>query len=91
VKLGPDHILEPSHCLNCKKELDACSVINEDGSAEVPDDGDITICIYCGHVMAFDKHAKLRQITDREMHAVAGDPRLVAISQAIAKTKSNVN
>ncbi len=92
MKVGPDQFLALDHCLNCKCQLDACSVINDDGSEEVPNDGDITICVYCGHVMAFDHQARLREMTDGEARAVAGDARLLAISRAIAEArKSHVN
>jgi hypothetical protein len=65
-------------CLNCGKVLDAAT--NYEGYE--PIEGGITICIYCGHIMAFDAQLKFRQLTDEEMLAIAGDKRILKLQEA---------
>jgi hypothetical protein len=74
--------MPPSRCLNCRKVCDAATGIN----AKKPKPGDITICLYCGHVMAFDNHRRLRPLTDDEMHAVAGDKLILKVQAARLQT-----
>ncbi|PWT75884.1 MAG: hypothetical protein C5B60_04750 [Chloroflexi bacterium] len=54
------------------------------GSNE-PNEGDISICLKCGHLSAFDANKRLRPLTDDEMIAVAGDPRVIQLQKARAK------
>jgi hypothetical protein len=68
-----------SACLNCGKGLDASSVHSIEQPSRGPGDGDITICIYCRHVMAYRADLSLRPLTDAEIVDVAGDPRLVSM------------
>ena len=49
-----------------------------------PSPGDITLCIRCGHVMAFDEGLRFRQLNDEEIKDVAGDPRIIAVQKARA-------
>jgi hypothetical protein len=80
--------LPVSHCPNCDKVLDAATAI-ERGARPKP--GDITICLDCGHLMAFGDDLRVRPLTDAEMVEVAGDPRIVAaqaVTAAWRKRKS---
>jgi hypothetical protein len=52
-----------------------------------PRPGDVTICIECGHIMAFDGDLGMRPLTDAEMIAVAGDRNIIMAQRAIAETK----
>jgi len=72
-----------NHCPNCHKYLDAATCISSQGAAPEPDD--ITICAYCGHLMAFDDTLRLRQLTSTEIYAVAGDPLILAAQRARSK------
>jgi hypothetical protein len=47
-----------------------------------PKPGHITVCIGCGHLMAFAEDMRLRNLTDAEMYEIAGDPRLIAVQCA---------
>jgi hypothetical protein len=60
--------------------MDAASNAFDDNYEPEPDD--ITICLYCGHVMAFDKRLKFRELTDDEIKLVADDKRILAIQKA---------
>ena len=79
-------IMKCSDCLSCGKHLDACSGVETGG--RTPSPGDITICLYCGHLMAFSDTLGLRDLTDAEIHDTALDPRVCAVMQAIKETKS---
>jgi hypothetical protein len=74
--------LQPSPCTNCGKINDAATYIGS--GKETPSPGDISICYYCSHIMAFDEKLKLRELTDAEIIEVAGDPRLILASDALA-------
>jgi hypothetical protein len=46
-----------------------------------PREGDIMVCLGCGHVMIYaDDHGAMRQPTDEEMAEIGGDRRVVAIN-----------
>jgi hypothetical protein len=70
--------LEWSPCLACGKLMDAAT--NFDG--HVVAEGGIGICFYCGHIMAYDAQLKLRNLTDEEMIAIAGDKKILTIQEA---------
>lgn len=88
MKTGPDHRVNPaSNCLNCGHKLDAATAVDNDDADErtlVPRPGALTICIACGHLMAFDLDMTMRELTSAEMHEMAGDPRILAIQRARA-------
>lgn len=79
------HVMPTSKCLNCGYEMDRASCVNNDCA---PDPGDITICMSCGHLMAFADDLSLRALTDAEMVAVAGNKRIVDIQRARAGVMS---
>jgi hypothetical protein len=68
-------------CLNCDKEFDMATCIGETGQVK-PSPGDITMCLYCGHVMAFDEDLSPVELDDEQMHDIAGDKRILALQQA---------
>jgi hypothetical protein len=73
--------LEP--CVECGHPLDAATLpFNEKIK---PRPGDISICIVCGHLTAFTTNMHRRALTDKEMHEVAGDPRILQMQAARAK------
>ncbi len=68
-----------SYCLDCGGLCDAATAFERR-----PKSGDITVCLYCGHVMAFDRKLRLRELTPQEMYEIAGSPRILAIQRARA-------
>lgn len=52
-----------SRCIRCDAKLDATTGVMSD----IPKEGDISICSYCGKVMIFTNDKKLRAATDEEM------------------------
>jgi hypothetical protein len=72
-------------CINCGKELDmAMSILH----SKKPKPGDITICLTCGHIMAFGEQLKFRNLTNEEMLTIAGNKTLLAIQKARATLKN---
>ena len=65
-------------CPSCNRIFDRATGIGQ----RQPKEGDITICIECGHLMAFNSNLTVRDLTDEEMHEVAGDPRIIAVQKA---------
>ena len=63
------------HCLWCGKHLDAATDIEQDGN--VPTDGDLSICLYCGHLAIYqssDQGLILRSPTVHERAEALADP-----------------
>ena len=52
------HVVREQKCLKCNEYLDRST--NADGSPNRPKEGDITICIYCSHIMEFDGKGNFR-------------------------------
>lgn len=77
--------LAEDHCLNCGKQIDAASSYGDD--ARDPRAGDITICIECGHIMAFGDDLKVRALNDQEMQYVAGNREVLLMQRALAAVK----
>jgi len=42
-----------------------------------PSDGDLTVCLYCGHLMVFGPNLSLRELTSDEMRDAAGNPEVL--------------
>lgn len=92
MKIGKDHFGEEHACLNCGKLLDgATGVMNDDDPRNdiKPTPGSITICIECGHIMAFKNGGGFRNLSNSEMLDIAGDSRILAISKAIDFARNN--
>ena len=82
--LGPDILVPKSKCLSCGKALDGATCVGEKATPKV---GDITLCIYCGHLMAFGDDMMFRELNDEEMHEMAGDYRILMAQKARQKMK----
>ena len=71
-------------CLGCGAQNDAATeTFGEEASP--PEGGDVTVCIYCGHISVFNADLTLRNPTDEEIHIIAGDERILKIQKARAK------
>lgn len=88
MKLGIDRKVPDSKCLNCGEALNgATGVMKEDGEDRAPQDGDVTVCYNCAHIMAFAESGGFRPLTDGEMYAVAGDKAVLAVVRAIGEAR----
>lgn len=84
MEIGAPRRLVPSKCLSCGIENDVATSVDGDCS---PEPGDVTVCFYCGHIMAYDDDLKLRELTREEQIAMAGDQRILAVQRARARKK----
>jgi len=78
--LGQPQHTKPSYCIDCKKIIDGASCVNEESK---PSPGDITICLYCGAVMAFNDDLLLRSLTDDEKEFVKDDKTMQKLLRKI--------
>jgi hypothetical protein len=70
----PRRLRKKIHCLNCGELVDGAKGINVETG---PNPNDISICMHCGHVAVYGEKLKLRELTDAEVVAIAGDPVIV--------------
>ncbi|MBO4228364.1 hypothetical protein [Bradyrhizobium neotropicale] len=71
-----------STCTGCGKEIGAASAIDDDSA--VPKAGNITVCMFCGLIMAFADDLTLRDLTHAETIEVASDDRIIALQRSVA-------
>jgi len=69
-----------SVCLNCGKRIDGASSVKGN---RIPSPGDISICAYCSHIMAFADDLTLRELNDEEARDIAGEPTLLRALEAL--------
>lgn len=86
MKLGDSVRLPDMKCTDCGTILNGGAPVHYDDRPEPtgPQPGTITVCAYCGHIMAFDEGLTLRNLNDNEVVEIAGDPRILRI-QAFRK------
>jgi hypothetical protein len=77
TRLGKDR------CLACGREVDAATHM----ARQTPKPGDWTICLKCGHLMAFDDELHLRQLTAAETQEAAGNSEIALMQWAVAQGK----
>jgi hypothetical protein len=76
---------EPQACLGCGKSIDSATGIFGAGR---PEAGDVTICLYCGHIHVYREDAtglRLDNPNTEEANCIAGDKRILAIQRARGK------
>lgn len=73
-----DTVVPKSSCLHCGKIVEIATSFE----GHTPYPGAISVCIKCGHVMAFDDNMVLRNLNDQEMHDLAGDKNLLRLQKA---------
>jgi len=78
LTLGESSRVKLSQCLDCGAPNDSAAAV---GCEAKPQPGDITICLRCGHLMAFGDDLALRQLTDAEVIEIAGDERIIAVQK----------
>lgn len=71
------HVSTP--CLSCGKPLDSSSMVGPNGETATPSEGDMTVCLYCRHLMTYNADLSLRNLTGEEIIEVAGEPILVSM------------
>ena len=92
MKIGQDLPLPLAKCTGCGELVNDATSVDKDGAA--PGGGDVTICIFCGHVMIYNDDLSMREPTGDEMRELFNDPRIVEASRMRAqvmpkRTKNN--
>ena len=67
-----------SACKGCGHSLNMAAIPKGEGG---PSPNDITVCLYCGHIMAFTDDLGVRNLTSKEMIEVAGSPNLLEVQR----------
>jgi Zn ribbon nucleic-acid-binding protein len=70
-------------CPKCGHEGNAATCANE--PTAVPKAGDITICIRCGHAMAFTENLGRRELTEGEAQSVNTSPMVIAFRENLTR------
>lgn len=69
-----EHRLPKTACPVCDAELDAAT--NADAADIAPRPGDVTACLYCGHILTFTDALTLRDLSVFEIAALPSDTRM---------------
>ena len=69
------HRLPAAECVNCGKLVNAASLL-DDADPTHPNEGDLALCLYCGHLAAYTREFKLRELTTAELSEILADPEL---------------
>jgi hypothetical protein len=73
-----------SICISCGKPNDSFTAVS-DRYSKRPKSGDISICLYCGHVAIYSDDLTLRELTSDEIREIAGHPLLLRAQKVSAK------
>lgn len=87
MKVGTDRPVPKSACTACGYGVDLATCV---GSDRAPQPGDITLCIKCGHIMAFGDDMQMRNLTDEEMREVASNKTILAIQRGRAAVEAKL-
>jgi hypothetical protein len=77
-----------SRCLYCHHRFDRCTSV-EDNKKTKP--GDLTLCISCSCVMAFDSDMRVRPMTPEELDDLRSDRRMLEIVERTTRAIRAVN
>lgn len=72
-----------SHCTSCNKKVDCAAGVDD----VAPQEGDFSLCLDCGHIMAFNKELILRDLTEEEVVMIAGNEEMLRMQKFIALYK----
>jgi DNA-directed RNA polymerase subunit RPC12/RpoP len=74
-------------CLNCGKEMDAASDSPLETEPRAPQEGDVSLCAYCSHVMVFTAARTVRSATQAEMDEITANPDTAKLFEAMARVR----
>ena len=77
------HPVPLDHCPNCGVPLDRVSHAAD--AKATPSPGDLTVCLYCAHLLAFDDELQMRELTEAEKVEAAGCPELLRTMEFVRK------
>lgn len=64
---------QPTHCPHCSAFINGATFI-EDNEKVIPEEGDVSVCLYCARVSIYLKDGTLRKPTDKEHELISDDP-----------------
>jgi hypothetical protein len=79
-----DYHTPESHCLNCGKLIDGATPVD---GGRAPQEGDISICLDCHHLMIYDANVRVRALTDEEIVEIAGEPEMLHAMKILGEFK----
>jgi hypothetical protein len=86
VKLGESVRVPGPRCLDCGAVLTGAAQLGAEGG---PGDGDVSVCVYCGTVALYVDDGEggflLRRPTSEEWRALATDPDVTQVREAVAE------
>ncbi len=83
MSANPKNFVRDDHCPICGTAM-GCATHPTDDDAR-PKPGDLSFCIYCGSVLAFEDDLRLRKATPSEASSVA--EQIAEMREALAKVK----
>ena len=83
--LGKERKITESPCPNCNYNLDVAFGI---GNNTRPKEGDITVCISCGHPALFTSDMKLTPVPAEHLANVLNDPRIRQAQEAASLARA---
>lgn len=75
-------------CVNCGKRMGVASASPVDPDPRPPQEGDVSVCLYCSHVMIFSADRTYRAPTPEEMDEIASDPDVLNLLQAMHRLRT---
>jgi hypothetical protein len=70
-------------CLNCGVVADAASNSPLETDPRAPQEGDVTVCLQCSHLMVFKADGTVREPNDAELNDIADTPDVLRLLQAM--------
>jgi hypothetical protein len=77
--------IKATQCPVCSAKLDMLSTLGV--KAPPPQPGDITLCLQCSHLMAFDEDGGRRELTTAEREEALASPSIQRVLAARAATR----
>lgn len=75
------HDIPQNICSKCRETIDVATHMGPDERA--PQENDISICWFCGHVTLWRADRTLREMTEEERRAILRDPDVAKVLGSI--------
>jgi hypothetical protein len=80
------HEIDSIRCLSCGEHIDMTTGVNCDNG---PVSGDLSVCIYCGHVATFNNDLCLRELTAEEKKDADANPVVAYAVASITEVRAS--
>jgi NMD protein affecting ribosome stability and mRNA decay len=89
-----DEKIEGTRCPRCGEVAEGATAINDTSAIRMPKEGDVAICIHCGAFNIYLGDRMQREMSVKELKALARDPRMADLVEfasriALAWRKQN--